>query len=344
MTRRRSQSWKEKVHPLFVEGAKVYREAAEAMDALGRQSPAELVAEIGTRFRQKLAEIRERYAKNQYTPTMADPYDIAFVNFGPSTWPPSEQESNQAFLEHLHWRRFREPLWIALQKQNGGDLDALRRVHRTIEDYERLRFGKGPIKAAKGDAEHAALFEMGLDMGLNLMTAEELADCFDAVCPCGKTHDADALKKQRSRRLKAIQDARDWLVAERAKMSSNEWMMAYGKHGLCAFSSFSVSVATPGVPSIGCKPRRVYVGNIGGQPLCYINEDGRLVTFRGSRFARQSASRKLPAAFGVKTMKELFTMFFPEHRVRSGKSVNNAPEPNQTFLRSVLTHNQGKRR
>jgi hypothetical protein len=311
MTRRRSQSWKDKVHPLFVEGAEVYREAAGALDALGRQPPAELVAEIDARFRQRLGEVRERYANNQYTPTGPDPYEIVFVDEGPSTWPPPQREMNQGFLEHLYWKRFREPLWIALQKTEAGDIDALRRVHRVAEDYERIRFGKGPIKAAKGDADHAALFDIGLDIGLNLMTPEELADCFDAVCPCGKVHDPDALKKQRSRKLKVLQEARDWLVAERAKMSSREWMAAFGKQGLYA----------KGVPAIGGQPRRVYVGEIGQLPLCYINAEGDLVVLEGSRFASSSALRELPDAFGVNSTKELFTMFFPEDlRQRDGSS------------------------
>jgi hypothetical protein len=49
------------------------------------------------------------------------------------------------------------------------------------------------------------LLELGLHLGLKLLSAEELADCFDEVCPCGKTHNADALKKQRARVLKDLE-------------------------------------------------------------------------------------------------------------------------------------------
>jgi hypothetical protein len=296
-----ADSWKKKVHPLFIESARVYGDAVKAWLDLGSHPPPEQVVQIETRFRQKIEKVRKRHAEAQFDPTMADPLDIILADVGPSSWPPSQREMDQGFLENLYWKRFNEPLWIALQKEAAGDLDALRRVHRITEDYERVRFGKGPIKAAKGDPDHAALFEIGLDLGLSALTPEELADCFDAVCPCGKIHDADALKKQRSRKQKAIQKARDWLAADRAKMSTREWMWVYGMYRLYA----------KGVPLIGDVPRRVYVGNLGERPFCYIDEQGDIAVDDGSKFTSSSVPRELPHAFGVESSRELFTMFFP---------------------------------
>jgi hypothetical protein len=57
------------------------------------------------------------------------------------------------------------------------------------------------------DPDHLTLFEIGFDLGLNELSSEELADCFDAVCPCGRSHDADSLKKQRGRLRVAIDRA-----------------------------------------------------------------------------------------------------------------------------------------
>jgi hypothetical protein len=303
------------VHPLFIESAGVYRDTVKALLAVGPHPPAEKLAEIDACFRREIEAVRARYTQAEYTPTAADPLDIILVDVGPSSWPPSQREMDQGFLEHLYWKRFNEPLWIALQKADVGDLDALRRVHRVTEDYERVRFGKGSIKTAKGDPDHAALLELGLDLGLSAVTPEELADCFDAVCPCGKVHDADALKKQRSRKQKSIQKARDWLVAERAKMSTREWMSVYGMYGLYA----------RGVPSIGDAPRRVYVGTVGKLAFCYIDEQGDLVVDDGSRFPSSSVPRDLPHAFGVDSSKELFKMFFPEDVTQPDESSKQQP-------------------
>jgi hypothetical protein len=297
-----SDSWKQKVHPLFIETARVYRDAVQAFMALGPNPPAEKVSEIDGRYSQELEEVRSRYAQAQYTPTADDPLDIILVDVGPSSWPPSQRELNQAFLEHLYWKRYNEPLWIALQKENAGDLDALPRVFRVAADYERVRFGKGPIKPAKGDPDHAALFELGLDLGLSTLTEEELADCFDAACPCGKIHDPDALKKQRSRKQKALQKARDWLATERAKLPTREWMAAFGMHGLYA----------KGLPPIGGAPPLVYIGKIGGPALWCVSKTGDVAVLAGPEFASISVLQELPQAFSVTSSKELFAMFFPE--------------------------------
>jgi len=312
---RQSDSWKQKVHPLFVESAGVYREAVKEWLALGPRPPADKVAQIYERFQAEIEAVRTRYGRAQYTPTSSDPLDTILVDMGPSSWPPSEHEVSQGVLELLYWRRFKEPLWIALQKADAGDLDALRRVHRVHEDHERLRFSQGPIKAAKGDPDHAVLFEIGLDLGLSSLSKEELADCFDFACPCSKVHDPDALRNQRSRKEKALQKARDWLARELAKMSTREWMAAYGMHGLCA----------KGVPSIGGMPRRVYVGEIGKPAFCYIDEQGDLVVSEGTMFADSSVAQELLQAFFVSSSKELFGMFFPEGVSQSVGSTNQKP-------------------
>lgn len=64
---------------------------------------------------------------------------------------------------------------------------------------------KGPIKRFQGDVVHRQLLEMLLCFETAPMTKEERADCADAFCACGKTHDPDALDKQRRRLKKQLQ-------------------------------------------------------------------------------------------------------------------------------------------
>ena len=116
------------------------------------------------------------------------------------SWSPDSRLND---LEHLHWRRHQEPLHQALARAQADDLDALGRVNRTNSDYLAWRRLQ-PVKPFKIDPNHWTLFEIGFDLGLNKLSSEELADCFDAVCPCGRIHDADALKKQRARFRTAI--------------------------------------------------------------------------------------------------------------------------------------------
>jgi hypothetical protein len=293
-------SWKAKIHPLFLESVGVYSKAVKALLELGPQPPREKIAQIESRYCEEIKTVRMRYADAHYTPTVGDPLDTIWVDAEPFSWHASEHDMNQGLLECLHWMRFREPFSIALHKEQAGDMVALRRIQRAIEDHERLRFGKGPIKAPKTDLDHDALFVIGLDLGLNELTDEELADCFDAVCPCGKSHDADALDKQRDRKKKELQKARDWLASERAKMPSREWMTVYGSHDVCAKAA----------PADGDFPPRVYVGEIGKRAACFVDGQGDLFDVKGKKLGSRSLARKLPHAFFVSSPKELFVMFF----------------------------------
>jgi hypothetical protein len=49
------------------------------------------------------------------------------------------------------------------------------------------------------DIDHFDLMMAGLDLGLAAFAPEELADCFDALCPCGKVHDPENLSELRKR-------------------------------------------------------------------------------------------------------------------------------------------------
>ena len=112
-------------------------------------------------------------------------------------------------LEHQHWRRHQRSLHCDVGARDADDLEAFARLNRTNSDYLQWRRGQ-PIKAFKIDPDHWTLLEMGCDLGLDELTSEELADCFDMLCPCGlEFHEGDALKKQRGRVRKSMRQAKD---------------------------------------------------------------------------------------------------------------------------------------
>jgi chromosome segregation and condensation protein ScpB len=63
---------------------------------------------------------------------------------------------------------------------------------------------KGPIKPFQREVTHRQLLEMILCFELDPLTAEELAECLDEYCVCGKTHDAGAARKQYARLKKEL--------------------------------------------------------------------------------------------------------------------------------------------
>jgi len=112
-------------------------------------------------------------------------------------------------LEWLAWKRYRQPLWQIAQEDAAGNRGASKKIERIIAEGNKLRYGEN-LPGFKYDLDHAGLLEVGLPLGLDKLTAEELADCFEEVCACGKQHSADSLKKQRKRLLTAIGASVAW--------------------------------------------------------------------------------------------------------------------------------------
>jgi hypothetical protein len=192
--RRDRNSWRGKLHEAFFLGADAFKEAMRAMEALGPDAPEKLRQEITDRMQRKVEEVSMRFP-NLKSPTQGLLYSSS-----------SDVRLND--LEHLHWRRHLRPRHQDREAARADDLDAFNRMNRTHQDYVRWRRGQ-KVKDFRIDATHWTLLESGFDLGLENLTSEELADCFDAVCPCNNhPHDADALKKQRNRLRKLVKEAK----------------------------------------------------------------------------------------------------------------------------------------
>jgi hypothetical protein len=103
---------------------------------------------------------------------------------------------SHAYLEWLHECRHGRSLDQDTEAERGGDPEALRRLQRTDADYFRIRNGEAS-QPTKRKVDHLAILEIVYYFGLGNLTAEELAECLDQVCPCGQLHTADVLKRLR---------------------------------------------------------------------------------------------------------------------------------------------------
>jgi hypothetical protein len=89
---------------------------------------------------------------------------------------------------------------VTATKDAQGDLDAWDKISRTERDFRVLAFGKGPMAPFQEDVVHRQLLQLVICYERERLTADELAQCFDEYCACGKeSHDADALRKMRDR-------------------------------------------------------------------------------------------------------------------------------------------------
>jgi len=215
--------------------------------------------------------------------------------------PPSAQEKLEQVLDWFFFKRNRTPRWLALEKKKEGDLRAHKQLIRAEDEFWRLLKGHGPVPPFKVDQSHTDLLELGLHLGLKVLSAEELAACFDEVCPCGTIHNADALKKQRARVLKDFETTLSQSLRYVLRRPACERFAVYGAGGFIAK---------------GYRPRDgsryVEISRI-GKGLEYIVEEDTVESCSPeAEFGFPEVLRRLPAAFFVTTTEELFVMFFPK--------------------------------
>jgi len=214
--------------------------------------------------------------------------------------PPSPQEKLEQVLDWFFFKRNRIPRWLALEKEKEGDLKAHKQVVRASDEFWRLLNGHGPVPPFKVDQPHTDLLELGLHLGLKVLTAEELADCFDEVCPCGKVHDPDALKKQRVRVLKDLESTLNQSLRYGLRKPAWERFAVYGAEGFIAK---------------GYSPRdgsRYVEISRKGKGLEYIVEKDAVAGYsQDAEFGSPEVLRCLPAVFFVQSIEQLLKMFFP---------------------------------
>jgi hypothetical protein len=201
--------WRNKLHPAFFELAELNRrfeiewsriqlECRQGLESLGQKATAQLRDKVVSRLREKADELMTKFDEkcveiNQRYPQL--PYNsLAYGYFDARPGQPTDD-----LVPYLHWMRHGESLQRTEAEDAKGDIKAWRKLARTAEDQRRIVYSKGPIKPFQGDTVHRQLLELILCFEIERLTAEERADCADAYCACGKTHDADALKKQAAR-------------------------------------------------------------------------------------------------------------------------------------------------
>jgi hypothetical protein len=210
--------WRDKLHPVFFELAELNRQferewkqaeekCKRELEALGSRASPDLRAEVISGLQEKgnkldawitekLVDINRRYGSFPYNPLA---YSYLDLTAGQSS------SDDDHFAAYLHWLRHRESLQITVANDSQGDLKAYGKLARTGEDLRRIAHKKGRIKPFQGDLVHRQLLELILCYEIRPLTAEERAQCVDDYCACGKTHDADALKRQAARLKKELQ-------------------------------------------------------------------------------------------------------------------------------------------
>jgi hypothetical protein len=203
--------WRNKLFPVFFElaplgqemerrWAQLQNECRQQLEVAGPGASAEVRNEIGSRFvngtaqllgwfDEKLVDIDNRFKPISYNPLA---YDYLALD--------SPMSESKRFRRFLHFHRHGESVEVTEAKDAQGDIEAFDKIARTERDVRILALGKGPITPFQEDAVHRGLLQLVICYESERLTAEELAECFDKYCACGKeSHEANSLRKIRTR-------------------------------------------------------------------------------------------------------------------------------------------------
>ena len=198
-------TWHDKFHPAFFEVAPIVRtfeqrirQIRQAFDramksrtadrqALARER-AETELELSRWVDAKMVDVNSRYPMLPHNPRAYNYLD-----------PVPGEPSDDRLFKLVHWWRHREPLHAAIAGEVEGHFGAFKKIARTQEDVWRVVRHQGPLKPFQGDMVHREFLELVFCFETTRLTSDELAECADRHCGCGKSHDADALKKQYAR-------------------------------------------------------------------------------------------------------------------------------------------------
>jgi|HubBroStandDraft_2_1064218.scaffolds.fasta_scaffold34902_1 hypothetical protein len=290
------ESWKKKVRPAFREIAAMYGALVAARRPPDREKRAREVRQIlGLSF-QKRRQLFNRHPDNSPGTPWQQVTATGYL-------PPSPQEKLEQVLDWFFFKRNRTPRWLALEKEKEGNLKAHKQLVRANDEFCRMLNGHGQVPRFKVDQFHTDLLELGLHLGLQVLSSEELADCFEELCICGKFHDADALKKQRSRVLKDLETALQEGLRYRLRRPSWERFAVYGDKGF---------IAKAYRPRDGS--RYVEISRWGKGFECVVEVEGTVTGFRedDSELGYPEVLSHVPRVFFVSSNEQLFKMFFPE--------------------------------
>jgi hypothetical protein len=204
------EGWRPKLYPVFFELAlcnkefetrfgELQRKVKEELSSLGPNASPEIRKENEQRYYGGLAELvrwqEERLIEinQRYTPVPYNPLAFSYLTLDQ---PVSDQ---QGIGEYIHFHRHGESLRFTAGNETSGNLVAHDKIARTERDLFQVMHGKGPIKPFQENLTHRQLLQLVIAFEKEPLTAEELAECFDHFCACGKVHDADGLRKMRNR-------------------------------------------------------------------------------------------------------------------------------------------------
>jgi hypothetical protein len=106
----------------------------------------------------------------------------------------------------LAFNKFGKSIVELVQGDAAGDEKSSRQLLSVQKAYQDWRYGKLDVNKMpfKFDSHHIQIMQAGLELGFRVLSPAELADCYEEMCTCGKSHDPENINKLRTRVIKIM--------------------------------------------------------------------------------------------------------------------------------------------
>jgi hypothetical protein len=198
-------NWRAKVHPFFIRMLEYNNQVAKL-----RASPNEADQIEAQRLTREpppeLAEEADRM--HDAIPSAERPQHDAYLSiFGAVDAPDGGTMSEDQFaLGWLAFSKFGKSIVELVHEDAAGVEKSSRQLVSVQKAFLDWRYGKLDINKMpfKFDSGHIQIMQAGLELGFRDLSPSGLADCYDEMCNCGKSHDPENMKKLRTRVIKIM--------------------------------------------------------------------------------------------------------------------------------------------
>ncbi len=200
--------WQSKVHPFFVKVSQQQKTINQLSRGSGeeRKESQRLIRNPSAELKEEAERIGDEFRRAGKPCTVSV---LALFGVDPALGPEPEISHENYMLAWIAWNRYRKTFKQLLEEDLAAVRQSSRRVLEVHRDYQRWRYGELQPEDMrfKTDLDHQALIICGWDFGIESLSPEELAACFDELCSCGKEHDPENMRKFRARLLRFLEAA-----------------------------------------------------------------------------------------------------------------------------------------
>jgi len=198
-------NWRAKVHPFSVRMLEYNNQVAKLRASPNKADQME-AQQLTREPPRELAEEADRM-HDAISPAERPQHDAYLSIYGITDAPEGGTMSEGQFtMGWLAFNKFGKSIVELVQGDAAADEKSSRQLLSVQKAYQDWRYGKLDVNKMrfKLDSHHYQIMQAGLELGFRDFSPAELADCYDEMCNCGKSHDPENTNKLRTRVLKIM--------------------------------------------------------------------------------------------------------------------------------------------